>query len=230
MAAAIVSHRCSKCTETIGTISCDGCQEIFCTKHITKHRTELSTELNRYMSMHDRFLEQLLAKEEENQSSKNDILSQINQWEKYMIERIRYKVELARDRLDELTKNDDKVLIQDAQELTKKINKRDTTENFLEQDIERLKQSVINVKQALSKTTALLDIELYIEPSHMIDWNHLIYLRKKPVKIVIPLENNSCSESSSSDSSEDEDEVQETVTNATDILYYYILFSLELQL
>jgi len=236
--------------ETIGAVSCEGCKDIFCMKHLLEHRKVFSPKLCYYLFEHNRILQQLLKQEEKNESSKKDILSQINQWEKYMIERIHYKAELARERLDQLIGKDEKVIIKNAQELTKKINKRNRTEDLLEEDIEQLKQSVIHVKEAFHKLIRQSDVELYIEPSYMIDWNHLIYIREKSVKVVSSLRNKQTTDKSSTDSnqqrkstssdnsesssssvsSDDESDSQEAVSETIEVLYHYFLFSTEFKL
>jgi hypothetical protein len=202
MANATTSRLCSKCKDNIGLFNCEGCKEIFCTKHITEHRKELSTKLNHHLLKHNDILKQLLDKEEKKESSKKDILLRINQWENYMIERIRYKAELARERLVQLIDNDEKTIIKNAKELTKEINKKHKTENLLEEDIEQLKQSIIHVKQAVDRLTRQSDVELYIEPSYMIDWNHLIYVREKSVKVISSLGNKQTTDEHSTDSNQ----------------------------
>jgi hypothetical protein len=164
-----------------------------------EHRKELSTKLNHHLLKHNDILKQLLDKEEEKESSKKDILSRINQWEKYMIERIRYKAELARERLDQLIDNDEKAIIKNAKELTKEIKKKDKTGDLLEEDIEQLKQSIIDIKQAIDELTQQSDVELYIEPSYMIDWNHLIYVREKSVRVISSLVNKQTTDEHSKD-------------------------------
>jgi len=202
MATITSSHRCSKCREIIGTVNCEGCQDIFCIKHIMEHRKELSTKLNHHLLKHNDILKQLLDKEEEKESSKKDILSRINQWEKYMIERIRYKAELARERLDQLIDNDEKAIIKNAKELIKEIKKKDKTGDLLEEDIEQLKQSITDVKKTIDELTQQSDVELYIEPSYMIDWNHLIYVREKSVKVISSLGNKQTTDEHSTDSNQ----------------------------
>jgi ribosome biogenesis protein Nip4 len=201
------------------------------------------------MLEHKLVLNQLHSEERGNESSKKEILTRINQWEKNMIERIHCKAEMARERLDQLTGNDEKEISKQAQELTKKIYEKNETEVRLEDDIEQLKQSIVHVKQALNKLARQSDVELYIEPSHMIDWNHLICVREKPVKTISSLISKttidkdsrdtkssttsnqrrkstsySNSESSSSSiSTDDENDAQEMVSNETE--FDIIIFS-----
>ena len=93
------------------------------------------------------------------------------------------------NKLTELIGNGEKVLITNAEELIKEIHEKDTIEDRLEQDVEKLKQSIIHIKEIFDKLTGQADVELYIEPSYMIDWDHLIYVRKQSVKPVSSLAN-----------------------------------------
>lgn len=247
MAAIIDPHYCSKCFTIDEITDCEGCKKRFCTKHLTKHREELSSELRSHKIEHSRNLQQLLDRELMNRSSKKVILAQINQWERNMIERIRHKAESARDRLEQLTDNGQTPIIQNAQELINKINTRNDVKDPFEEDIEQLKQSIIDVKQIFNKLIQRSNIELYIEPSHMIDWNHLIYLREKSTNITNPLPNkqsinsvtkfvkdsidsrqqqkaiskHNSESSSSSSSSDNEDNSHETVNIPIEVLYQY---------
>lgn len=176
--------------------------------------------------------------------------SRINEWENVMIEKIRYKAKLAREQLDHLTIKNDEIKTKDVQELIKELQVKDNNNALLENDLKRLKQSIDCVKQALDKLTNQPGIELYIEPDHMIDWNHLIYIREKSVKVVfasvnkqttnkerndtknrIPLNQQRISTSfldfelpSSSGSSDDENESKEMVNNKIKVSYHYFHF------
>ena len=227
MAEAIVLQRCIKCRISTGTADCEGCKHPFCTTHLIKHQKEISTKRDHHQAEHNLSLRQLLMIQGQLEISKNDILSRINRWEQDMFERIRCKAEQARERLIQLTETDEKLLIKTAEELVEKLQKNDEKKDCSEDDITQLQQSLSHLKTAYNKLNEQRDVDLYIEPSHMIDWNHLIYVREKPPTMIKKSTEQRKSVSqydfdSSSTSSDDEKDSHETVSDAKE--FYVILF------
>ena len=182
MDSSITLRQCSQCRTTIETDSCPGCSVDFCPKHLIEHETQSTEVFRKQKLIHTALLKKFLDKMEKNQSTRKDILSRIDQWEKKIIERIRYKAELARQRLDCLAVKSDQEIIKDAQALREDMRKEKN--DFIEKDIQRLTQSMVRMRSELDRLTSSGGVELYTEPHHMIDWNHLIVVREKSNKMV----------------------------------------------
>ena len=97
MTSITTSGQCSECGEINDTVVCEGCKESFCLQHIAEHREELTIDIELHTLEHNHLLQQLRTKDENNEYSRKNILYQIDQWEKYMIERIHSKAEQARE-------------------------------------------------------------------------------------------------------------------------------------
>jgi len=179
MANATASRLCSKCKDNIGSFNCEGCKEIFCTKHSIEHRQELCTKFEELMTELNVILQQTQDKEQQNQSLKKEFFCRIEEWENNMIEKVHEKGQQIRQRLGELIDNKNKMDIGNIQPMMDEIRKRYEKEDFFESDIERIKQNINQVQQDIEKSTQQSDVELYIEPKIKIDLTNLIYIEEK---------------------------------------------------
>jgi hypothetical protein len=106
-ASASTKKQCVTCKKSGGILTCDGCQQIFCGKHVIQHRQELGVQLDGIMQEHD-----LLQQEIERISIDHSSLQKIDQWEKESIAKIHLTAEIAR-------KNLQKILDQSKQRFSK---------------------------------------------------------------------------------------------------------------
>jgi len=84
---------CIKCANKgIGIFKCQGCSNVFCHKHASEHRLNLSHQLDEIVHEHDQ-LQQLI-----NQENNDDhpLINQINQWEQNSILKIQQIAENIR--------------------------------------------------------------------------------------------------------------------------------------
>lgn len=130
---------------------------------------------------HDHLWKELGDMQRKSENSKKEIREQIDKWELEMIGRIRVKADQARDKLGQLTDIEANTVIEKAQALTKEMTIRDAEIDLLKDDLELLKESTDAMKNVKKQFIKLGNIELYTEPHHMIDWNHLIYVRKQSI-------------------------------------------------
>jgi hypothetical protein len=179
MANATTSRQCSKCKQNIGSFNCEGCREIFCTKHSLEHRQELCTRFEQLMTEHNVILQQMNDKKQQNESLKKDFSCRIDAWENNMIEEVRERAKQVRQQLDEFINNRDITIICRIQPLADEIRTRYEKEDFFERDIERIKQTINQVQQEVNQSIQEFDNELYIEPNHRINWKDLIYIKPK---------------------------------------------------
>jgi hypothetical protein len=179
MASAAASRQCSKCKDTIGSFNCEGCKEIFCTKHSIEHRQELSTRFEQVMIEHNIILQQTQDKEQQKELLKEDLFCRVEDWEKNMVAKVRERAELIRQQLDELVDNKNKMVIKNIHPSTDEIRQRYEKEDFLEHDIERIKENINRIQQEIDKSTQYSDIKLHVDSNDIIDWENLIYVIKK---------------------------------------------------
>ncbi len=179
MASATASRQCAKCKDNIGSFNCEGCKEIFCIKHCMEHRQELGNKFEQLMTEHNDIIQQIQEKEPQNESSKTNLLDRIDQWENTMIKKVHERAEQIRQRFTELINNENKLVVDNMQALTDEIRRRHEKQDFLEHDIERIRGSINQIQIAINKSIQLSDIELYVEPENIIDWERLIYVKEK---------------------------------------------------
>jgi hypothetical protein len=95
MAATSTKKPCAKCTKGIGILTCDGCQQSFCTKHIVDHRQELSVKMDTIGQEFD-LLRQDLTRDD---PLAHPLLARIDAWEQESIQKIQQSAQQARDDL-----------------------------------------------------------------------------------------------------------------------------------
>ncbi|CAF0737303.1 unnamed protein product [Rotaria sordida] len=83
--------QCATCNKSSGILICEGCQQIFCGKHVNEHRQYLAEQLDSIMQEHD-----LLQHDIEHISIDHSLLRKIDQWEKESLEKIHLTAEIAR--------------------------------------------------------------------------------------------------------------------------------------
>ena len=137
MAAAL----CEGCSQAL----CEGCSQALCTKHFIDHRRFLGEEMNGIISEHDQFQHTLNQKTTNPES--HPLITQIDEWEKESIVKIRQKakqlrqelLQLATVHLDELSKK--------LRHLSEKLKEGREEDSFVETDLRDWKKSLDNLKR-----------------------------------------------------------------------------------
>ena len=78
---------CVKCTDvanTNGLFMCDGCHNMFCARHVGKHRDELNSQLENVVHEHNLIQEQL-----NREPSNHSLMKEIDRWEQITIIKIK---------------------------------------------------------------------------------------------------------------------------------------------
>lgn len=118
---------CVKCVKGTGIVTCDGCYQSFCHKHLSEHREELFKEINQINNQCEQFRQSL---SEENDST--SLIYEIDQWEEKSIEKIHLTAENARNdvrKLTDKTINDfDKAITKITTDMEFSHQSNDTTE------------------------------------------------------------------------------------------------------
>lgn len=178
MATSKNSRQCSKCKDNVGSFNCEGCKEIFCTRHSLEHRQQLNNQFEQLMTGINVIVQQAQDNKQQNESFKKDFHDQIEDWENNMIEQIRERGKQLHQQLDELVTNRNKTIINTTQSLANEVRERHEKEDFLEHNIEQIKQNISQLEEEINNSTKQSDIKLHIESNNAIDWNHLIYFQE----------------------------------------------------
>jgi predicted nucleic acid-binding Zn-ribbon protein len=172
---------------------------MFCAKHCMEHRQELCNRFEQVMTEYNDILQQIQDKQPQNESLKKDLFDRVDQWENSMIEKVHETGEQIRQQLTELINNENILVSNNIQALTDEIRKRHEKEDFLEDDIERIRTSINQVQLEIDKRTEPSNIKLYVEPDPQISLEHLIYVEDKPLRTSFSVINKQSTDKNSND-------------------------------
>lgn len=145
MATDISKKTCAKCVKGSGIVTCDGCYQSFCNKHLADHRQEILGELNQINENVKRFEQQLVV-----ENDPAPIYSAVDQWETDSIEKIRRQAQIYRDEIKQLTNK----TINDFHKYTKRIQStiqsNKDKNDFTEVDVTNANQQLDALKQLLN--------------------------------------------------------------------------------
>lgn len=142
---------CIKCDGTKfsgGLFTCDGCQKMFCGRHVADHRQELSIELENTMQEHD------LIQQESNQYIQDQtIWNKIDQWEKASILKIQKTAQSIRYDFRQYQQSTNDRIKTECTELSKSLRIARETDNFSEHDLIKWNEVLTNLKSQLESIT-----------------------------------------------------------------------------
>ncbi|CAF1323515.1 unnamed protein product [Rotaria sp. Silwood1] len=169
-------NRCSKCSTSVGTCTCAGCKDYFCTKHFIAHRKELQVNLEHITDTQNRLLKQF---NENNHYSglQSSLFTQIDQWQSVIIQKVNQTADNIRQQVTQMLNGQREESKVKFQAVVDELRKR--KDDFVEDDLARLKNSIDQLQQELGEVQQHPFLELHVERSEHIDWNRLIYLEYK---------------------------------------------------
>ncbi|CAF1375631.1 unnamed protein product [Didymodactylos carnosus] len=168
---AALSKKCDVCQERAGTLSCTGCEQVFCKQDMTKHRQQLSRELDLVMREHNNLDKRIQHKMTGDQGGHRKLLDQINEWEKSVIDKIKDAAQQAREQVH---------LFLGAQpahrlrQITDDIESRMKEEDYVETDIEYWSNQV----KKLSKEIEMGDSTSIVIKTAQVEWTSLIKVQE----------------------------------------------------
>lgn len=134
MASSTSFQPCLKCPKGRGQVICGGCQQWFCLKHLNEHRQELNQQMDGVLVEHDQLQQDLIRNDQDN-SRKHPLLSDIDQWESKSIETIKQVANNARQQLRkslDLLKRKIKTLLRP---ISDELQENRQTESYTEKDL-----------------------------------------------------------------------------------------------
>ncbi|CAF3006416.1 unnamed protein product [Rotaria sp. Silwood2] len=187
MATGNESNLCSICNKPSVKYFCIGCKKYFCPKDFKEHEQQLSVKFdNEIVRSHDELLDQIQKLEKSNYLSL-DLFAQIEEWKKITINKIEKAAERAHHELVELIDKQRIKITNQLEPITKEICCRREEQNFLENDIDRLKENINEIQKTLQQFILKDTNKTIIVDNDQIDWNRLIYIREEQQNYVYPL-------------------------------------------
>ncbi|CAF1366820.1 unnamed protein product [Rotaria sordida] len=179
MATGNQSNLCSICNKPSAKYLCIGCKKYFCAKDFKEHEQQLSIKFdNEIIQSHDELLDQIRKLEKSN-SLALDLFDEIEQWKNMTINKVEKAAEKAQHELIELIDKQRITIIKQFESITSEICHRREEENFVENDIDELKQKINEIKQKLEQFTQIETTITIIVNNDQIDWNRLIYIQEQ---------------------------------------------------
>ncbi|CAM4884124.1 unnamed protein product [Rotaria socialis] len=172
------SNLCSMC-KRLRKNFCIGCQKYFCPNHFKEHEQQLSITFdNEIIRSHDEILDGIQKLEQSNSLS-SDLFNKIEQWKRTTINKVEKAAEQVQHQLIEIINRQRATIAEELEPITKEIRYRREEENFLETDIDLLKQKINEIQQKLERFLRNDTNNAVIFNSETIDWNQLIYIREE---------------------------------------------------
>ncbi|CAF2842083.1 unnamed protein product [Rotaria sp. Silwood2] len=173
------SSVCSICNKPSIKYFCIGCKQHFCPKDFKEHEQQLSIKFdNEIVRSHDELLNQI-QKLEKSDVFLSDLFAQINEWKITTINKVEKAAERAHHELIKLIDKQKIKITKQLETIAKEIRCRREEENFLEHDIDRLKQKLNEIQQTFRQLIQKDTNKSIIINNDQIDWNRLIYIREE---------------------------------------------------
>ncbi|UJR12885.1 hypothetical protein I4U23_017059 [Adineta vaga] len=150
MATSTTKIRCVRCAKEKSTVQCDGCLQSFCLNHFNDHQQQLNLQFDQVQNNRDRFRQTL--NEYSNNSHEHDqLVKQIDQWEKDSIEKIRQTAEETRNTLRKYTNQSLSKIEIKLNQLTKELQESQKENGFMEKDFQRWNQQLDEMNEEINK-------------------------------------------------------------------------------
>ena len=131
-----------------GLFTCDGCQQMFCGRHVSDHRQELGLQLEVAMQNYD-LIQQELSQVQPNQR----ILEKIDAWEKQSIQKIHELAETNRTEFYKWHQNTNDQIKKESNALGNNLRVARETDDFSEPDLTKWYQLLNNLRTKLESMT-----------------------------------------------------------------------------
>ncbi|CAF0842756.1 unnamed protein product [Rotaria sordida] len=133
---------------------------------LTTDRNDLQAKLNEVAS---------------NKQPSKHFLAQIDEWQPTTIAKVEQAAELARRQVFKITNSKWEEITRQFQTLSQELKELQDKKGVVEQDLIRLKQEIHQLNEDLKQVAQSSTIELNMEQSDKIVWQHMIYVEEKSV-------------------------------------------------
>ena len=166
------------CQKNAGTCCCPGCNAYFCDDDFGNHRKMLTDELDGIIAERNELAEKfkrvtLLEKRD------NSLLSQIDEWQETIIEKVKKVAEQARQQVLNVVNFQQGEVSKQFQTISQELKQLKDTKGAVEQSLTRLKQQINELNEDLDKISQSSTIELNTKQSDHIVWDRMIYVEEK---------------------------------------------------
>ena len=143
--------QCVTCNKSGGILTCDGCQQAFCGKHVIEHRQALGVQLDHLTEEYDGLQLEL---QQPSASSKCSLLKKIDQWEAKSIDQIRKAAATARTNLQVILQESTEKLKRTLTEMAQTFRSSREADDFSEVDLRQWSGQLKQLQTELSQPSA----------------------------------------------------------------------------
>lgn len=151
IAAMSTKKPCAKCTKGIGILTCDGCQQSFCTKHIVDHRQELSVKLDTIGQEFDLLRQELIR----DGPWTHPLLARIDAWELESIQKIQQSAQQARDDLGQYVNRSQTDIKERCKRITDELQSTRDSGDYTELDFKSWMDQLTKLRSMVEKPLIL---------------------------------------------------------------------------
>ncbi|CAF2240458.1 unnamed protein product [Rotaria magnacalcarata] len=163
------NNPCSICGARRWVLPCDGCHRLFCFKHVSDHRADLTKQLETIQNQHDNL--QLIYNQHE-KYQEHPLFAFIDVWEHDSIVKIQQTAQKARDELRKVHDEANDQMKTMLKHFNEQMNIGRQNDEYTERELDEWKEQLINIRKQLETPC---DIELVsdntVAPIHMIKIN-----------------------------------------------------------
>ena len=164
---------CENNCQSLGYVTCGGCQKWLCKKHFPEHRQELTNAIGKLAEEHDAFREQVMKDEVSTQT----LLGRIETWENRSIYKIRRIAEAARTNVQKHFHQTKESLKASMQLLCEELKVNQIAEDFTEIELEKWTKRLQRFRQQLKR---LATVRLLHDQDETI--GHIRWIRPKYIE------------------------------------------------
>ncbi|CAF0936027.1 unnamed protein product [Adineta steineri] len=146
------TKQCITCNNSIGVMTCNGCQQIFCGKHSLEHRHQLANQLDSIMREHSS-----LQREFERSSKEHNLFKKIDIWEREAVTKVHIAAETARFDLQQMIDKSRDPISKTYRDIAMNLGSSREADDYSENELNRWMNQL---KQLKSEVTLPLQVTL----------------------------------------------------------------------
>ena len=172
--------QCSVCKKPTGAYTCTGCEAYFCTKDLRTHREKLANEMEGVIG-HRNDLQDKMNKANQEKDSDSPLLSQINEWQKINIEKVKQVADRARQQVIKLQNSKRVEMTSQFDKLSEELSQLKESKDYVEHDLTRLNQAIHQLNQDLNQLSQPSSIKIQVEQNNQIQWDGLLVVEENAI-------------------------------------------------
>jgi gluconate kinase len=168
------SSICVLCTSQPSITSCEGCQRKYCLTCLSRHRNELSLELDDLFNRRNELVEIMNNHIPSNTTDRYPCFDEINRWENEMHTNITRIASTVRDNVRQLLSETSKNVRKELDQISQDLQQRQKTGGYVEGDLNRIKQQLNKLNDLVQRSNEQIRIDSSM--SKNIVWDSLLFV------------------------------------------------------